>query len=383
MNDRSSVALYFDPSSPRFLEDRLFDINEVPFGGEQLLAPYVHLKETLSSHGVPVHTIDYLPEEEQDDTLNLYVALSNLDNYHQFTDRSDTMLSACFAFECPVVDPGLYRKLNQAQHAFKRVFSWSDSASLERFVGGPLECKSFVWPQSFDGVHESIWHQTDRDFLVMINSNKISPPDPQELYRERIRAVAFFSEYDEIDVFGVGWDEPSLRVGVSHIPWTLRRLEFWLRKQWERVRPSPQLEAVRRVYRGRAESKSETLGQYTFALCFENMTLKGWITEKIFDCFFAGTVPIYWGAPDIEDYIPSTCYIDMRDFDDYDELRRYLKSLEPTDIRRYKENARRFLQSEDFEPFSKDAFVDIFVRLIEDDAGMDLSSPASFEQRSS
>ena len=56
---------------------------------------------------------------------------------------------------------------------------------------------------------------------------------------------------------------------------------------------------MRASWRGPARSKSETLGRYTFALCFENMVLKGWITEKIFDCFYSGTVPIYLGAPDL------------------------------------------------------------------------------------
>ena len=45
----------------------------------------------------------------------------------------------------------------------------------------------------------------------------------------------------------------------------------------------------------------------------------GYISEKIFDCFFAGTVPLYLGAPDIEDYIPADTFIDLRQFR---ELRR-------------------------------------------------------------
>ena len=36
--------------------------------------------------------------------------------------------------------------------------------------------------------------------------------------------------------------------------------------------------------------------------------VKGYITEKIFDSFFAGVVPIYWGAENITDYVPKSLY---------------------------------------------------------------------------
>jgi hypothetical protein len=96
------------------------------------------------------------------------------------------------------------------------------------------------------------------------------------------------------------------------------------------------------------------------------MVLKGWITEKIFDCFFAGTVPIYWGAPEIAELIPTDCFIDMRQFGSYPELARFLKALGPRDIERYKQSARAFLRSPQFEPFTKEAFAQRFLDLVED-----------------
>ena len=65
-----------------------------------------------------------------------------------------------------------------------------------------------------------------------------------------------------------------------------------------------------------------------FAFCFENSdSYCGYITEKIFDAFFSGTIPIYFGAPDIQDYIPKNCYIDYRQFHSTDELVKKLKSI--------------------------------------------------------
>lgn len=364
------VTVYLDPSSPRLLRDRLFDLGQLPYLGDQIHAPYVHLRESLRARGIDVRTADYLPEKESAADLGLYVALSNLRNYRRIAGRGDTILSACFAMEVPVVDPGLYRALVRAQHYFKRILSWSDSDSLARFVGGPIRCEQFFWPQSFDGVHESIWANEDRGFLVMMNSNKLPCLYWKELYTERLRALSYFGSMGEIDLYGQGWDKPSLRLKRAWVPWTFRRVHMKCLETWDRIRPDPRLIVPRRVYRGTAPSKRETLGRYKFALCFENMILNGCITEKIFDCFYAGTVPVYWGAPDVSRYVPPECFIDMRNFTSYSHLRDFLRSLGEGALRGYKENARSYLASERFERFRKSAFADRFVRIVAEDANL-------------
>lgn len=362
------VTIYIDPSSPRFLRDRLFDLGELPCLGDQLLAPYAYLRESLGAHDIDVRTVDYLPAKESRTDLNLYVAMSNLRNYRGIARRRDTVLSACFVMEIPVVDPGLYRALGKAQHYFKRILSWSDGASLARFVGGPIRCQQFFWPQSFDQVHEEIWAREDRGFLVMINSNKLPCVYWQELYTERLRGLGYFGALGEIDLYGQGWDEPALRLGRGWVPWTFRRMQMACLDVWDRIRPDPRLIVPRRVYRGPTQSKRETLGRYRFALCFENMILKGCITEKIFDCFYAGTIPVYWGAPDISQYVPKECFIDMRDFSSYGHLRDSLHSLTDGAIRDYKECARSYVASKQFQRFRKAAFADHFLRIVAEDA---------------
>ena len=49
--------------------------------------------------------------------------------------------------------------------------------------------------------------------------------------------------------------------------------------------------------------------QYKFIICFENSHTNGYITEKIFNVFHARCIPIYDGAPDIDNYINSKAYI--------------------------------------------------------------------------
>jgi hypothetical protein len=43
--------------------------------------------------------------------------------------------------------------------------------------------------------------------------------------------------------------------------------------------------------------------QYKFVICFENSKTPGYVTEKIFNVFLSGSIPIYDGAPNITDYI--------------------------------------------------------------------------------
>ena len=40
--------------------------------------------------------------------------------------------------------------------------------------------------------------------------------------------------------------------------------------------------------------KIEWLKSYKFNICFENSSYPGYLTEKLFDAFMGGCVPIYW-----------------------------------------------------------------------------------------
>ena len=138
------------------------------------------------------------------------------------------------------------------------------------------------------------------------------------------------------------------------------------------------LVAIRTTYRGVVADKAATLAGYTFSLCFENSILEGWVTEKIFDCFYSGTIPIYLGAPDIHDWVPPDCFVDARTFSGYDELRSYLRGLSPAAIEAYREAARDFVRSDRYRPFTKDAFADLIESIVaeDDDAAVD-PAPAS------
>ena len=101
------------------------------------------------------------------------------------------------------------------------------------------------------------------------------------------------------------------------------------------------------------------MSRYRFAICYENMVLDGWITEKLFDCLTAGVVPIYLGAPDIADVVDPACYIDVRRFGAYEEMDRYLEFVDRRRLRALpRRRSRLSASSEQFRQFSPDAFAD-------------------------
>lgn len=53
------------------------------------------------------------------------------------------------------------------------------------------------------------------------------------------------------------------------------------------------------------ETKEEGLCDYMFSVAIENGCYETYFTEKLLDCFAAGTVPVYLGAPDISNYFNS------------------------------------------------------------------------------
>lgn len=48
------------------------------------------------------------------------------------------------------------------------------------------------------------------------------------------------------------------------------------------------------------KAKNDWLIDYKFNICFENSTYPGYATEKLYEAYIGGTIPIYWGSPTIE-----------------------------------------------------------------------------------
>jgi hypothetical protein len=75
-------------------------------------------------------------------------------------------------------------------------------------------------------------------------------------------------------------------------------------------------------------SKQKLLRSYKFALAFENSICRDYVTEKLFQPLMTGCVPVYRGAPNVEDFVPGDhCYINAADFASPRHLAEYLQHL--------------------------------------------------------
>ncbi|MCM1290313.1 MAG: glycosyltransferase family 10 [Prevotella sp.] len=96
------------------------------------------------------------------------------------------------------------------------------------------------------------------------------------------------------------------------------------------------------------DGKIDFIVNYKFNLALENSSIPGYVTEKIVESFAAPTVPIYWGAPDIDDDFNPESFInvanypslsafitDLKDIDNDDN--RYLKMLRAPRLKERKE----------------------------------------------
>lgn len=118
-----------------------------------------------------------------------------------------------------------------------------------------------------------------------------------------------------------------------------------------------------------SKEKIDTLINYRFSICFENKTnLNGYISEKIFACFEGGCIPIYWGAMNIEKYIPKSCFIDYRDFATDEDLYQFICTMPKEKYQEYVDEIKRYLQSEEAKIFSPEFFDNIIYKAITDDS---------------
>ena len=353
----------------------VFDVDIAPFQANRVFDPsyarqypgaeaFAALGASLRDAGLETVTADvYLNEP---DVGRPAVCLSN-----ELTRFTDELLSfdsvvpvACMSLESPICAIDFYRRIREVSERFRHVFLWG--GMRERAAGGAT-FHEISWPYPNVQTLDESPSWSERRFLVLVNSNKriFIPPrqlvrlrhprqsakslmvagglsklrrdEPwlaSELYKDRLDAIRHFAGRADFDLFGRGWSDTSTLSG-------------------------PEARAVTRSYRGELPifAKVSTLSNYRFALCFENTAFPGYITEKIFDCFVAGCIPVYLGAPDIASLIPAGAFIDAREFSHLTGLESFIRDLRPEVAREYVVAAADFMSSKRAELFSQAHFV--------------------------
>lgn len=321
--------VYLDPPAPAYYQDKMFDLSDPVLNRDDMVIPFANLRDRHAQDNITLKTADYLLSGPSDaGTVSDYYALGVADNLAALRQRRDVKLKAFVLFEPPVVDPKPYAALADLTAAFEQVYvhnTIGDGYSLSGVDVSRL--RKLFWPQPHRDVLEPYWSRTDRqDRVVVINGNHIPTTFNKELYSERIEAMAALAKTRSVDLYGRGW----------HKWWS--RASMWM-PYWRHRR------TLMSIYKGPCASKYEVMSQYKYTLCFENMAMTGYITEKIFDCFYAGTIPIYLGATDIVDLIPNDAYIDARQFASWAEIPRYLAGLSVQQYDDFRNAGREFVGS--------------------------------------
>lgn len=327
MSNSKSPVLLLDPSSKHYYEDRLFDITDTHLNRDGTLVPFHRLSQHAQKLDYQIHTADW-PQASAVDSAEYY-SLGIIDGHKRFANASNVKFSAALIMEPPVVAPRLYAALPRLTAQFERVYVHNTHGMGYSTKGvDTTKLRKLYWPMPYQDVQEPYWSSENRENrIVVINGNHNPRFRAGEQYSTRIEAMARLAPYGVIDLYGFGWDKW----------WTTKSM--WLPYWWHRS-------SLMSIYKGSCPSKFEVLSRYRFCLCFENMAMDGYITEKLFDCLYAGTIPLYLGAPDIEKFVPENVYVDCRKFSSWEAMWEEVKAMPANKIEEMRQAGREFLASE-------------------------------------
>lgn len=76
------------------------------------------------------------------------------------------------------------------------------------------------------------------------------------------------------------------------------------------------------------KSKLEWLKNYKFNMCFENSSYPGYVTEKLYEAYIGGTIPIYWGSVTVEVDFNPRAFLNWHDYKDDNAFMRAIIELD-------------------------------------------------------
>jgi alpha-1,3-fucosyltransferase 10 len=79
-----------------------------------------------------------------------------------------------------------------------------------------------------------------------------------------------------------------------------------------------------------AKQKTAMAGEYLFTIAIENSLEYDYVTEKVWQPLAAGSVPIYLGAPNIDEWLPCSnysCIIHLRQFTSVKHAAQFIRGL--------------------------------------------------------
>jgi hypothetical protein len=315
----------------------IFQPGAGPNGGEFHL-PYRLLRELFREAGVELSTAD------------MNIGREVVFELHINAQRRLPKCSAySYLYEDPLIRP-LNREMAQLRR-YRKVFT-----SNETLIDGK-QILRLDYPNDLS--LRPVPSFIERDlFCVMIASNKaLLHSHPSSLHGKRIEIIRFFETQapELFALYGKGWDIPAVRPGVTGR--IIKRVNEWR----ARVIPSRSFPSCR----GLVYSKSDVLDRAKFSICYENARgSPGYLTEKIFDCFTSGCIPVYIGTKHGTTLVPESCYIDGDRFNSPAEMLHFLQSIDAISHARYQAEIYRFLAGPDSVRFTNAHFCQSLVNAV-------------------
>lgn len=211
---------------------------------------------------------------------------------------------------------------------------------------------SFPWPQDWNqnlDFKEVVSTRSESVALVCGNKLSFIKGETYSLRRECIYNLP------DLDLYGNGWnfdlfhkllifaEEMRLAI-ISGIFPALSNSRGWLK------RPSN--------WKGAPTSKLDTLSRYKYSLAIENST--GYLSEKIFDAFFARCIPIYVGADVNKFGIPANLVVQVEPT--LDSIERGIEIAKAMDYEQWLASLNAWLMSE--EVFNKWSAANVYDAIV-------------------
>ena len=324
LNYKKNIAVI--PTSDCFLGNKLFSLD---FNKENRHLGHINLKLRMNKINYKINTIDMY--EQFDDVDVILFERVDYTYLKLFIRKYPMVKRVLIPWEPEVVSKEhSIEKLAKLKKYFDLILTWNDDLIDDmKFIKLNYRHHLNLYSSRIPDSKEFL----KKKLLVQVSSN-LKSNHPFELY--------------------------SLRKKLNHLSEERFGNDYsFYGSRWKSKTDS---------YKGVAQDKTQTISNYRFSFCLENMkNVNGYITEKIFDCFVAGVVPIYYGASNITKYIPKECFIDFRDFKDPSDLFDYLDSIKYEEWKQYLIEANKFLTGEKAYQFSIDYFINVVSEIVDND----------------
>lgn len=163
-----------------------------------------------------------------------------------------------------------------------------------------------------------------------------------QLHDARIDLLQVLGLRNKVDVYGRGWND------TSNMP----------------PAQAAKIDSISSTFRGQCDDKHELLSQYKFTIAYENTAYPGYVTEKVIDAIVSASIPVYMGAPDINEQLPAAAFIDARAFASEEAIAAHMEQMTKADAAAMIEAGRKFLQSEQGQRYTYEGFGEWIVSLV-------------------